>query len=637
MKLEPAVKSGRVVRVGQVVKPGKSGAWRCQRRRRPPPTVRDILKRYWQAGLSVTDEYPREMQRHLRRVLARLVRCRTGELGSAQFRCRGCGTSRLVTVPCGNRHCAGCSFVRSNNWKADVMSWNVQCEYQHLVFTLPHRLNPWLRTHTRDLYNLLIRCVRDVLLKLHKKHFGCQPGALLTLHTWGQRMNQHVHVHVILTGGGLSEDGQRWVAVDHQSPQLSRASLAAEFKKVFLRRLRLLIKRWLAGSADNADMLAQTQQLLEALEAKTWMVNNQSPPPGKSGPEAVVNYLARYVAGVAISDSRIVGDDGTHVYFRRKDYQANIKTTEKVTGREFVRRFCLHILPSHFGRVRSIGLFRPQKRGPRLALVRHLIDGGTYEEFQALLADAEEDDPVAVHPLLRMIARLEEKKNEKPSKPKKRIDLTDAWDHDPLAVSGDLPPLTVEEDIQLAVRALLPRSARQTDVQDVPAVQGKPDAGRTNAPAESRKVSGRGTKLGPSAWRSQYTGCRRCGELMPKVEEYHESATKKLLQTAGRLIGLLSVLPWDVMVEVLQQLRSGQVSPDRWQGRLRKVTSEFKYFGPLQYNAVYGYTIEKIAEQLKSGELINPAIYVFNPDVVYDPQRKKKPIGRPTGIPPPRK
>ena len=138
--------------------------------------------------------------------------------------------------------------------------------------------------------------------------------------------------------------------------------------------------------------------------------------------------------------------------------------------------------------------------------------------------------------------------------------------------------------------------------------------------------------------RSQYTGCRRCGELMPKVEEYSESATKKLLQTAGRLIGLLSVLPWDVMVEVLQQLRSGQVSQDRWQGRLRKLTSELKYFDPLGYNAVYWYTIEKIAEKLKSGELINPAIYVFNPDVVYDPQRrKKKPVGRQTGIPPPRK
>jgi hypothetical protein len=518
------------------------------------------------------------------------------------------------------------------------MGWNVQCEYQHLVFTLPHRLNPWLRTHTRDLYNLLIRSVRDVLLNLHKKHFDCQPGALLTLHTWGQQMKQHVHVHVILTGGGLSLDGQKWVPVDHQAPQLSRESLAAEFKKMFLRRLREQGKRWLASQKDDANATARVAELLEALEKKTWVVNNQSPPPGKSGPEAVVNYLARYVAGVAISDSRIVGDDGTHVYFRRKDYQANIKTTEKVTGREFVRRFCLHILPQNFSRVRSIGLFRPQKRGPRLALVRHLIAGGTHEGFQALLAAAEEDDPDAGHPLLWMIARLEEKTSDKASKPKNRIDLSGVTEDDPLAVFGDSPPLTVEEDIQLAVQALLPRSARPDDMPDVRAVQGEPEAASAGAPTESRKVSGRGTKLGPSAWRSQYTGCRRCGELMPKVEEYSESATKKLLQTAGRLIGLLSVLPWDVMVEVLQQLRSGQVSQDRWQGRLRKVTSELKYFDPLGYNAVYWYTIEKIAEKLKSGELINPAIYVFNPDVVYDPQRrKKKPVGRQTGIPPPRK
>jgi hypothetical protein len=191
------------------------------------------------------------------------------------------------------------------------MGWNVQCEYQHLVFTLPHRLNPWLCTHTRDLYNLLIRSVRDVLLNLHKKHFDCQPGALLTLHTWGQQMKQHVHVHVILTGGGLSLDGQKWVPVDHQAPQLSRESLAAEFKKMFLRRLREQGKRWLASQKDDANATARVAELLEALEKKTWVVNNQSPPPGKSGPEAVVNYLARYVAGVAISDSRIVGDDGT--------------------------------------------------------------------------------------------------------------------------------------------------------------------------------------------------------------------------------------------------------------------------------------------------------------------------------------
>jgi hypothetical protein len=204
------------------------------------PAVRDVLRRYRDKADLNAWGYPLQQAGQMRRVLARLASCRTGDLGSAQFQCGHCGTSRLVPAPCGNRHCAGCSFVRSDNWKDDVMGWNVQCEYQHLVFTLPHLLNPWLRTYTRDLYNLLIRSVRDCLLRLHAKHFDCQPGALLTLHTWGQRMNQHVHVHVILTGGGLSLDGQKWVPVDHQAPQLTRESLAAEFKKMFLRRLRLL-------------------------------------------------------------------------------------------------------------------------------------------------------------------------------------------------------------------------------------------------------------------------------------------------------------------------------------------------------------------------------------------------------------
>jgi hypothetical protein len=661
-------------------------AWRHQCRSLPPPVVREVLVRYGSETNLQAGGYSLEKVRHFQKVIGRVARCRTGELGSAHFRCGDCGNGRLVPSPCGNRHCAGCSFVRSNNWKDDVLGWNVQCEYQHLVFTLPHLLNPWLRKYSRDLYNLLIRSVRDTLLELHAKAFGCVPGALLTLHTWGQRMNQHVHVHVILTGGGLSLDGTRWVNVDHRSPLLSREALAAAFKQMFLRRLKRQSKRWLADESEDSFDDTSATQLLHELTRKTWMVNNQSPPEGKSGPEAVVNYLARYVAGVAISDSRILSDDGTHVSFRCKNYQANTKSIERVTGEEFVKRFCLHILPKNFSRVRTIGLFRPQKRDARLALVRHLIAGRSFEEFQEQQAKAAANrvsplswtvptvhlEPlswtvptVQLQPLSWTVPTVQLEPlswtvptvhlaNTTESEATSGLSTTIAdeakllewqlWkEQHTQARIAQWAPTTIEQDLQIAVHAILPTSTATTsDPASSPTLV--PSKTHVSCNEDARKTSLHGKRLGPSEWRSKYNGCRQCGEQMERLTQRSQHLTKSILKAVGKLLLLLSVMPWDVMIEFLQQLRAGRVDRSRWPVALQDAMVGTTWFDKWLYQAIYWYLIEQIAERLKSGELRNPKIYEFNPDAVYDPKRhrhkqcdKHEPKILPTGIPPPGK
>jgi hypothetical protein len=172
----------------------------------------------------------------------------------------------------------------------------------------------------------------------------------------------------------------------------------------------------------------------------------------------------------------------------------------------------------------------------------------------------------------------------------------------------------------------------------------KPDGSRRAASIDARKTSLHGKRLGPSEWRSKYNGCRQCGEQMERVAQRSQHMTTTILKTVGKLLSLLSLMPWDVMLEFLQQLRAGYVDRSRWPKALQDAMVGTTWFDKWLYQAIYWYLIEQIAERLKSGELRNPKIYEFNPNVVYDPKRhchkkcdKHEPKIHPTGIPPPRK
>jgi hypothetical protein len=199
---------------------------------------------------------------------------------------------------------------------------------------------------------------------------------VMTLHSWGQRMLRHVHVHVVLVAGGISVDGQRWIQLDLNAESLEelRKELAIEYRRTYLRRLRGRIKKGRIQMSGDGSLEA-ADELIARLERKTWMVDLQaSPEQWEGGSEGIINYLSSYVSGAAISDFRIAEDDGRYVTIVYKDYrQGGKRCTERMTGEEFVRRFVMHFLPLYCKRIRYAGLYAPQGREENLERARRLI------------------------------------------------------------------------------------------------------------------------------------------------------------------------------------------------------------------------------------------------------------------------
>ncbi|MEO8271603.1 MAG: transposase zinc-binding domain-containing protein, partial [Aureliella sp.] len=205
--------------------------------------VAEVLARYrWQARMG-EQGYSDAQFTEITRVLNVITVCRTGKLGSHLFICSDCQRTRLGLNKCNNRHCTTCGESRRNRWRSDVTQWSLACDYWHNVFTLPHEPNELMRANPREMYSMLLRCVRDTLVRRLGKKWDCQPGLVMTLHTWGQLMNAHVHVHVIMTAGGMSSDGQRWIPIPAGHPAMDEVSLASEFKQMLLRRLRYRLRR----------------------------------------------------------------------------------------------------------------------------------------------------------------------------------------------------------------------------------------------------------------------------------------------------------------------------------------------------------------------------------------------------------
>ena len=204
--------------------------------------VVELVRRYrWHAKLDELGFAPDHVE-YVSHVLQLMTACGTGQLGSHIFSCDGCDRRLIGFNRCGNRHCPGCSYDRRRQWHEQMLQWDLQCGYWHMVFTLPHESHPLIRLNLKYFYNLLFACAALTLLKTIKKHFGCRPGMIMVLHSWGQRIGFHVHVHIILTGGGLSFDEdpaqQRWIEIPRDHPALQADALSLVFQSCFLRRLK---------------------------------------------------------------------------------------------------------------------------------------------------------------------------------------------------------------------------------------------------------------------------------------------------------------------------------------------------------------------------------------------------------------
>ena len=312
-----------------------------------------------------------------RRVLRALAQCRTAELGGHnEFeKCDTCGYTRIAYNSCRNRHCPKCRQSKAAEWLNARSAEILPVEYFHVVFTLPQELSLLALQHPRALYGLLFSCAAETLQTIARdpKHLGAEIGFLAVLHTWGQTLTHHPHVHCIVPGGGLSPDRAQWVGC-RPGFFLPVRVLSRLFRRRFLEQLgRLLSKPMRAPSQEwrRLQDLKEWNTLRRQLDKKEWVVYAK-PPFG--GPKQVLKYLARYTHKIAISNRRLVSVNDGAVTFEWKDYaHGNRPRTMTLAATEFLRRFLQHVLPPGLQRIRHFGLLANRGRRQTLKRCRELL------------------------------------------------------------------------------------------------------------------------------------------------------------------------------------------------------------------------------------------------------------------------
>jgi hypothetical protein len=324
--------------------------------------------------------YGRSLRSEQRQALRAVIRCRTAELGGHVQSCDVCGHQRIQYNSCRNRHCPKCQAMARAAWLEKRESELLPVPYFHLVFTLPHELAPLALQNQRVVYGILFQAAAQTLLEIaaDPRHLGARVGCLMVLHTWGQNLMHHPHVHAIVTGGGLSPDGSSWIHGKHSKHRQPFFAPVKVLSRVFRGKfIRLLKQAFTSGKLSFhgqikplSDPAAFEYRLNHAVR-HDWVVYAKRP---FSSPVCVLKYLARYTHGVAISNRRLVDLRGGRVSFRYKDYadhqQSKVMTLE---ASEFIRRFLLHTLPRSFVRIRYYGFLANRQRHGRLEHCRRLL------------------------------------------------------------------------------------------------------------------------------------------------------------------------------------------------------------------------------------------------------------------------
>jgi hypothetical protein len=310
-----------------------------------------------------------------RAALRAIVTCRTAALGGHAETCDHCGATRVTYRSCRNRHCPTCQTTARDRWLAARRAELLPIPYFHVVFTLPHGLNALAQGNPRVVYDLLFRAATDTLLAFGRdpRQLGGTLGVTAILHTWGQSLTQHLHLHCVVTGGALSRDGTRWLPARRRYLFPVRA-LAQVFRAKYLEALDGAYRAHrltFAGGTAPLVVSVAWRGFLATLYAQSWVVYAK-PPFG--GPDRVLAYLARYTHRVAITHTRLVDLVDGVVRFRWKDYADHDRQKiMALPAQEFLRRFLLHVLPMRFVRIRHAGLFGNHHRHARLARCRALL------------------------------------------------------------------------------------------------------------------------------------------------------------------------------------------------------------------------------------------------------------------------
>jgi hypothetical protein len=314
-------------------------------------------------------------------VIRHLAACRTAALGGHVDACDSCGFTRISYNSCRDRHCPKCQGAKRAAWLEARLQRLLPVEHFHVVFTLPAALNPLMLHHPRRLYNLLFQAAAQTLLTLaaDDKRLGAQIGVTAILHTWGQNLCFHPHLHCVVTGGGLSGDGTHWVA-GRPGYFLPVKVLGRLFRGKFLHGLKQAYQAGLLSFGGRVADLAEPavfRRWLDALYRQDWVVYAKRP---LAGAEQVFRYLGRYSHRVAISNSRLLACADGHVSFSWKDYADGHRTkVMRLTVDEFVRRFLLHVLPKRFVRIRHYGLLAGRQVATKLVRCRELLGVSTVQ------------------------------------------------------------------------------------------------------------------------------------------------------------------------------------------------------------------------------------------------------------------
>ena len=311
------------------------------------------------------------------KVMSAIESCRTAALGGHVARCEDCAYTTIAYNSCRNRHCPKCQGAAAKEWLADREAELLPVPYYHVVFTLPGPIADIAYQNKAVIYDLLFKASAETLLTIaaDPKHLGARIGITSVLHTWGSAMTHHPHVHMIVPGGGISLDGERWVSC-RPGFFLSVRVLSRLFRRLFLGKLIAAHQaRCLSFFGDNIH-LADPQSFaayLAPLRKTKWVVYSKRP---FGGPEAVLAYLSRYTHRVAIANSRLIAFDQQGVTFKWKDYRVEGRDRYKrmtLATHEFIRRFLIHVLPKGFHRIRHYGLFAKSACAQNIARARQLL------------------------------------------------------------------------------------------------------------------------------------------------------------------------------------------------------------------------------------------------------------------------
>lgn len=314
------------------------------RRMRTKLELADVVRRF---GPSLNAQIKLTPLQH--KVLDKIAQCRTAALGGHEQVCESCGTIRYSYNSCGDRHCPKCQAAKQAIWIEDLMQNTLPVKHYHIVFTLPHQLNKVCLHNQRLYYNLLFAAVWNTLRSFGYSHYGIETGAVAVLHTWGQNLSLHPHVHCIVPAAGNTLDGD-WKNIGSSGKYLYPVhQLSDAFKGKFLDSLKRSLRK-------KNELLLFNENIQQAYSTK-WVVHCE---PSLANAQHVVKYLGQYTHRVAITNQRILNIADSKVTFMAKDYRDGAaQKAVTLEGTEFLRRFTMHILPQRFVKIRRFGIYNP--------------------------------------------------------------------------------------------------------------------------------------------------------------------------------------------------------------------------------------------------------------------------------------